>query len=243
MTFTDSMTPIKGDERVYQHLFFDLDRTLWDFETNAVEALSDIYKQFRTKGYIGKFEKFVAVYRNVNEDLWRKYSNGEISKQQLIEDRFYLTFKEFGFDNRALGFEAGKLYLQVSPTKTHLFPGAKDTLDYLSQYYQVHILTNGFKEVQGRKLRNSGLDGYISTLITSEDAGYQKPDVRVFEYALNKVGAKRDESLMIGDDLHADIQGASNAGLKYLWFNPDNRKSTIEESMQISQLAELLQLL
>ena len=239
MAFIEHTQP-KSTIKTYKHLFFDLDRTLWDFEKNANVALTEIHSRFSKVGYIGDYERFSIVYHYVNEGLWDKYRRGVISKEQLIEDRFHLTFNEFGFNNKKVALEAGEMYLDLSPRQTGMFPDALEVVEALSKKYKIHILTNGFKEVQTIKLKNCGLEPFISQLITSEDAGCQKPDERIFQYAVKQVGASPDEVLMIGDDLIADIAGAQNAGIDYVWFNPDDRDSKIDRSRQIKFLNELL---
>lgn len=242
MTYIENSS-VKATTKLYKHLFFDLDRTLWDFEKNAILALEHIYNKYSKLGYIGDFERFMVVYRYVNEDLWEKYRDGEISKDQLITDRFHHTFCEFGFNNLQLATEAGVLYLELSPQQTGLFPRALEVVHALSRKYRIHILTNGFRNVQREKLRNSGLEPFVDQLITSEDGQAQKPDIRIFEYALQLVGASESECLMIGDDLRADIAGAKNAKIDYVWFNPENRKADVDSAQQINSLAELLHIL
>jgi putative hydrolase of the HAD superfamily len=186
---------------------------------------------------------FLAKYRTINERLWLAYRNREVTKQELVDQRFYLAFRSFGYDTIEAGREAGQMYLELSARKTHLFPGAKETLAYLADHYAIHILTNGFKAVQEGKVENCGLTPYVTNLITSDDAGFQKPDKRIFDYAFEIIGTSPKECLMIGDDEKTDIKGAQNAGVDYIWFNPKKYASAIENRLTVSELSELVQLL
>ncbi|WP_462280186.1 YjjG family noncanonical pyrimidine nucleotidase [Salinivirga cyanobacteriivorans] len=229
--------------RSYQHLFFDLDRTIWDFETNAKEAIADIHTHFNLKSRDITLENFHITYKKINEQLWEKYRNGLITKEKLTTERFYKTFKTLGFDSQQQGKAAGQLYLELSAQKTHLFPHTHETLSYLNKKYELHIITNGFKEVQTGKLRNCNIGQYFNHLITSEDVGFQKPDVRIFEYALQTADTNSEKSLMIGDDEKTDILGASKAGMNYIWFNPGRRDSLFNSRPAIYSLKELIEIL
>lgn len=198
----------------YNHIFFDLDRTLWDFDTNAAETFNDIYLKhdLPSKG-ITDFNLFMDVYHEINHNLWEDYRKGTIVKEVLNVQRFALTLEHFGIYQQSLSEEIAIDYITLSPTKNRLFPDAHKILKYLSEKYWLHIITNGFKEVQEKKLINSQLDKYFTTVVTSEDAGSKKPDVKIFEYALLKAKAAPEHSLMIGDDPEVDIIGAKNAGI------------------------------
>lgn len=227
----------------YKHLLFDLDRTIWDFETNAKEAVFEIYKHFHLKNFAPSFTDFYAQYQAVNEKMWEAYRNGNITKQNLADTRFHRTFLEFGYDKPENGKQAGKMYLEISGTKTNLFPHAREVLARLQQKYFLHILTNGFKEVQKKKLLNCGINNYFSTVITSEDAGYQKPDIRIFHHALKLIGTSPAECIMIGDDEKTDIVGAQNAGIPHIWFNPAKKIPQNGTQQEIQSLTELINLL
>lgn len=223
----------------YKHLFFDLDRTIWDFETNAKAALNDIYSQFNLQAQNITFENFHSTYKKINEQLWELYRIGKITKKMLSQERFTKTFEELGYKNPNDGRRAGELYLTYSAEKTNLFPFTHETLTYLSRKYELHIITNGFKEVQTGKLRNCNLEQYFNRLITSEDVGYQKPDHRIFEYAFKTANALAENSLMIGDDEKTDILGATKVGMNYIWFNPEKRNSQFKSEPVINSLKEL----
>ncbi len=225
------------------HILFDLDRTIWDFETNAREAIFDIYQNLELNRHIGSFDQFYQTYKSVNEQLWEEYREKKRTKENLIDNRFYLAFKEMGYDNKSAGIRAGKDYLTTSVEKTALFPNAIETLEYLAAKYQLHIVTNGFRSVQEGKLANSGIKKYFQSLIASEDIGYQKPDVRIFSHTLKTISAKKEDCIMIGDDEKTDIQGAKDAGIDYIWFNPEKRKSLYNSQPEINTFHELREML
>lgn len=224
----------------YKHVFFDLDMTLWDFEKNAQEAYQDIYQKFRLRDRgIADLDHFLRNYFLHNELLWDLYRKGEIGKEYLRSRRFELTLLDFGIDDPTLAEEIGMEYITISPMKTNLFPNTYEILNYLKPLYPLHIITNGFEEVQFTKLKNSKLDGYFQNVITSEDAGFKKPDPRIFEFALQSAGAHPGESLMIGDDPEVDVAGAHNAGMDAIYFNPKKLNPNGFSKIEIHDLIEL----
>ena len=193
----------------YQHLFFDLDRTLWDLDKNAHDTIKEIYLKHNLveKGII-YFDDFLKTYTRFNNMLWDAYRKGEVIKEVLNVERFRLTLQNYNVYSDMLPIILATDYVEISPTKTQLYPNAKDTLEYLSKRYSMHIITNGFLETQYRKLSFSKLDKYFDKIIISEETGYMKPDKRIFEYALKTAKAKKEESIMIGDDPIVDIIAA-----------------------------------
>ena len=226
--------------KIYKHLFFDLDRTLWDFETNALDTFKDIYEKFKLNRFIAAFDEFVSVYHSHNNRLWEQYRNGELPKATLSQQRFEFTLRDFGVDDKAFAGQIAQDYLTISPTKTVLFPYAIEVLESLKQIRQLHIITNGFIEVQKVKLQRSRLNPYFTQVITSEDAGAMKPNRRIFDFAVEKTNALRSESLMIGDDYTADIIGAKEAGIDQVFFNPQRKKTEQKATYEIQSLKELL---
>lgn len=225
----------------YKHLFFDLDHTLWDFETNSKEALSEIFQnndlEIRTQV---SFDKFLEKYYVINDEMWDLYRKDEISKVQLRDDRFYNTLLEFGVDDRALSKEIGKFYVKTSPYKTNLFEGCHELLTQLQEEFELHIITNGFEEVQFIKLDCCGLTPYFNEIITSEKAGYKKPEPQIFQYALDKSGSKIEESLMIGDGVETDILGANKFGMDQLYFDPHKVGKKVKATYRVEHLLEIL---
>lgn len=228
----------------YKHIFFDLDRTLWDFERNTEETLLDIYRQenLKEKG-IATFEMFMHAYRQINHHLWEQYKSNEITKDYLKTERFYRTLRHFNIIDYPLAEKTGERYLTISKTKKRLFPGSIEILQYLAPKYNLHIITNGFNEVQFDKLKNTGLFPFFKEIITSEDAGTKKPDRKIFAYALSQAGAKNDESLVIGDDPESDIRGARNSGIDQVYVNYSTQKNGVDATYKINRLESLKDIL
>ena len=208
-------------QKKYHHLFFDLDRTLWDFDKSADETFEEIFHKYKLRDRgIKTVADFHTVYTRHNNVLWEEYRHGRIEKKVLSNLRYFLTLKDFGIEDENLAAALGKDYLEISPRKVNLFPNAIFILDYLLPKYSLHLITNGFSEVQETKLRVSGLVNYFQTVITSEEAGVKKPNPEIFHFALNKAGANINNSLMIGDDFEVDIVGAKNVGIDQVLFDP-----------------------
>jgi putative hydrolase of the HAD superfamily len=204
----------------YKHIFFDLDRTLWDFDANSKEAILELLEEFNLLEAIGSAEKFVDVYHYFNELYWKSYRQGKIMKSVLRIERFVQTLLEFGIHDRELAKDLNNMYLQVCPTKTNLLPGAHDLLNYLVSKYYLHIITNGFTATQLAKLQHSGIRPYFRKIFTSETAGSNKPRRHIFEVAVKSSNARKTESLMVGDDYEIDILGAMWFGIDQAYFNP-----------------------
>ena len=225
-------------------IFFDLDHTLWDFETNSRETLLEIIHEFRLADMgITEPEAFISTYQRINDALWEDYRKGLIERETLRNARFQIALKEFNIDNLELSQEIGDYYIRESPLKKNLFPNAKETLNYLQEKYHLHIITNGFNEVQFIKLKESGLSKYFKQVITSEAAMSKKPEPKIFEYALTMSQAHVGECIMIGDSLEQDIIGARNFGMKQIYFNPNAIVHNEVVSHEINSLEELKLLL
>ncbi|MES2591065.1 MAG: YjjG family noncanonical pyrimidine nucleotidase [Bacteroidota bacterium] len=226
---------------LYEHIFFDLDRTLWDFDTNSRETLlelSDKYK-LKSKGVVS-IDDFITDYYHINERMWLEYGNGLIDKNTLRYDRFYQALVKYSITDRSLAENFGNDYISLSPLKTNLFPHAIEVLDYLNKKYKLHIITNGVEEVQHIKIKNCGIQGYFGEIITSERSGFKKPDTRIFQYSIDSVKTTTTSSLMIGDSLEADIIGARSAGLHQVYFNPAEQKHEENITYEIKNLKELM---
>jgi putative hydrolase of the HAD superfamily len=228
----------------YEHIFFDLDHTLWDFETNSKEALLELFNKYKMleKG-VDSLDKFLVEYFIINEKLWDDYRKGIIGKEALRYDRFHQALQKFGIDDRDLTTNFADDYVNSAPYKTNLFPHAIETLEYLKEKYILHIVTNGFEEVQYLKMKNTNLDKYFTQVITSERSGFKKPDIRMFEFSLNEAKANKLTSIMIGDSLEADIVGARNAGLNQVYFNPHENPHEEAVTHEIKSLKELMEIL
>jgi len=228
----------------YTHIFFDLDHTIWDFDKNAEEALHELYVSHRLNDIgLKSADVFIETYTQNNHRLWREYHVGNITKETLREARFKQTFLDLGVHPDVIphGFEDA--YVQLCPTKTNLFPNAHETLTYLQSKYTLHLISNGFKESQDIKINGTGIGKYFTHVIISEIVGVNKPDKAIFEYAINLAGTTKDQSLMIGDSLEADVLGALNFGMDAIYFNPFNAPKPDEVKVQVSDLKELTLLL
>lgn len=224
----------------YKHLFLDLDRTIWDFEKNAKETFQDIYDKYELKkSGIESLEAFTKKYKKHNDLLWSLYRKGEILKEVLSVRRFYLTLKDFGIDDTSLASKISSDYVSISPLKTNLFPFAHESLSYLKEKYILHLITNGFEEVQQTKIDISDLRKYFKEIITSEEAGAKKPEKKIFDFAMNKTNAKPEESIMIGDDLNVDILGAREFGMDQLYVNFENIPHSEKITLEIDSLKKL----
>lgn len=218
----------------YDHLFFDLDHTLWDFPGNSRLALNLMFKAFKLEQHIHSFEAFHSVYEDINIGLWADYRDKKIDKDTLIEKRFSQSLAHFGVS----GFNAQEqnaCYLDFMAQQTLLYPGTVETLTYLRQRtYQMHIITNGFKEVQRLKMRNSGLEPFFGKVFISEEVQANKPEREIFEYAVKSVNARKTRSLMIGDNWEADILGAMNFGIDQVMFRNHGENPLPEEISNIA---------
>jgi putative hydrolase of the HAD superfamily len=223
----------------YKHLFFDIDRTLWDYKANVREVLHDIYDNYNLQCHSIDFENFLNVFEKYNELLWIKFRKGQIKKEVLRDRRFYLALKKLGVINNDLAIKCSSDYIKISPNKTNLFPDVIETLEYLKTKYRLHIITNGFNEVQFKKLKNSGIKHFFEKVVTSDNAGSQKPNMKIFEYALTSVNARKNESLMIGDDWDLDILGAKRYGFDQVYFNPGNKEHNGNSTFEINSIGEL----
>jgi putative hydrolase of the HAD superfamily len=227
----------------YKHIYFDLDRTIWDFDKNAYDSFQDIFEKYDLEKIFKTFNNFYNTYVKHNDILWNDYRERKIKKSILSYKRFSLTLEEFGADDEELAKKIAHDYITISPTKKQLFPYAHETLEYLHTKYKLYIITNGFNEVQFTKLKNSDLDKYFLKVFTSEDAGAQKPNPLIFQHALKNVNACKKDSIMIGDDLQVDILGAKKFGLDQVFFNPENIVHSEDITHEIASLKELQEIL
>lgn len=227
----------------YRHIFFDLDRTIWDFDSNSREALTDVYELHNLSRFFPSPGPFIESYHKHNELLWDRYRKGAIKKEILRSLRFDLTLQDVNIVNPKLSSALGEDYLNLSTEKTILFPGAHETLQYLANIYPLYILTNGFRETQFKKLKNCNLSGYFRTVFTSETIGYNKPHPKIFQWAMSSVNGRKTECLMIGDDIEVDIMGAQSCGMDGVFFNPDKLITKEHPAFEIQSLPELMDFL
>lgn len=221
---------------IVKDIFFDLDHTLWDFDKNSMLAFKRVFKKFKITI---EFDAFLKIYEPINIEYWKKYREDKVSKENLRRGRLIDSFNYFDliYSTEKID-EIADAYIQELPFDNHLFEGAVEILDYLILKYKLHIITNGFEEVQHKKLKNSGIDHYFSTVTTSEEVGVKKPNPKVFLTALNKANSFPTQSVMIGDSLEADILGANNIGMQTIFYNYRN-ESISKKIKSIDSLLEI----
>lgn len=225
----------------YRHLFFDLDHTLWDFETNARLTMQDLYQELslQEKG-IPDFDGFYSRYSYHNHRLWDRYTKGYIKQDELRWKRMWLALLDFKIADEQLSRQLALAFLDSLPTKNTLFPYAIEILQYLqNKQYRMHLVTNGFEKVQHGKIRLAGLHVFFDQVITSEASNSLKPNREIFEYAFSKTGATPAESIMIGDNLDADIQGGINAGMDTIFVNHLHVPAHVQPTYTVYHLKEL----
>ena len=240
-----AMTAIKKSKPIkYKHIFFDLDRTLWDFDAAAEVAFERIYEQYNLKSLgIPSAHEFHMVYHPLNEHLWELYREDKITKDYLNRTRFVLPLEHYGIHDTTLADHLSEDYVYWSPRIVRLVPGTMELLDYLKPKYHLHLITNGFQEVQHTKLSGSGLESYFETLTVSEEVGVKKPNPEIFIYALNKAHATAEESIVIGDEMAVDIDGARTAGIDQIFFNPSGKEEEGSRTFEVRSLTEIMEIL
>ena len=228
----------------YTCILFDLDHTLWDFETNSQETLKDLFHQYHLdeKGISG-FSYFYETFVRINTRLWELHDKNIIGSEEIRLQRFHKVFVEAGLVNYALSLEFSMDFLKVLPHKKNLLPYAMETLDYLHPKYPMVIITNGFDELQATKMSSSGIFHHFKTIVTSQRAGNKKPSKEIFEFALKESGHRSEGAVMIGDNLQTDMAGARSAGIDTIYFNPAGQAHSEKVTYEIKSLAELRGLL
>lgn len=227
--------------KTYQHLFFDLDHTLWDFDKNSEKTLYQLYGEYDlfSRG-ITDFGPFLEVYNRHNDRLWERFRNGFIRREELRWKRIWLTLLDFKVADTVLAHEMSAAYLEILPTQTILTPFARDLLEHCKARYSLHLITNGFETTQWQKLQYSGIASYFSHVITSEKSNSLKPHRQIFDYALKQTGGMAENSIMIGDAIDIDVLGARNAGWDQVYYNPARRQHDRTPTYEVNCLQELI---
>ena len=227
----------------YAHIFWDLDHTLWDFTAKSRATLAELYDQeeLGSKG-IPDTDAFIDAYEEVNLGLWSSYEKGQLKKEVLRVLRFHNTLIQFGISDNETAERMGRDYLELCPRKPLLIPGAFALLQDLAPHYSMHIITNGFEEVQHVKLACSGITEFFDVVVTSEQAGARKPDLRIFDHALHLAKANEQNSLMIGDNPEADMAGARNAGWDHAHYAAETAQCALS-TFRLKHLDDLRQIL
>jgi putative hydrolase of the HAD superfamily len=219
-----------------KHVYFDLDHTLWDFDKNSALTFDVIFKD---ENINLKTQDFLDTYIPINTDYWARYRNNLVSKEALRVGRLRDSFNalEVQVSDEVINSLSNK-YIEVLPGFNHLLQDTKEILTYLKPKYKLHIITNGFEEIQHNKMQNSQIADFFDTITTSEEAGVKKPHLAIFEKALQKSNAEPQNSIMIGDSYEADIEGAQNAGLHAVYFDYYGKFERVQ-APQIQKLNEL----
>ena len=224
-----------------EHVFFDLDHTLWDFEKNSDLTFEKVFKKQQINTDLNSF---LEVYRPINLEYWRLFRDEKVSKKELRYGRLKKAFDSINYNiSDDLIDTIAIEYIEYLSDFNHLFEGTFEILDYLKDKYQLHIITNGFEEVQHKKMKSSKLLPYFDAIITSESVGVKKPNPKVFHHALKVANANQENSIMIGDSLEADIFGAINIGMPAIYCNFNNDVKTSDSYTSITSLLELKQYL
>ena len=228
----------------YKNLFFDLDDTLWEFSANARDTFEEMYHKYDYGRFFRSFLHFYTLYQHRNTELWEEYGRGQVSKEELNRQRFLYPLEAVGARDVALAEAFSDDFFSVIPTKNRLMPHAYEVLEYLAGKYNLYILSNGFRELQSRKMRSAGVDGYFRKVILSEDLGVLKPWPEIFNFALSATQSELRESLMIGDSWEADITGAHGVGMHQAFYNVTERTTfPFLPTYHIHSLKELMDLL
>ena len=229
----------------HQHIFFDLDNTLWDFDKSSILAFDKIYNIFKLVNYgIPNASHFHHTYFEHNNRLWELYRQGEIGKEFLKIERFRLPLKDYGIVDEKLATDLGESYTDYAARLVALVPNTMEVLTYLKEKkYNIHLITNGFLEVQSIKMEASGLDKMIDNSFVSEVVGFKKPDHRIFHHAMEKVNASFEECVMIGDDLSVDIIPAKEIGMTHIYFNRKKISHNEKLDYEIKDLIEIKEIL
>ena len=217
-------------------VFFDLDHTLWDFEKNSALAFEKVLNKHTINVNLDQFLKY---YIPLNLKYWELYRHEKVTQEVLRYGRLKDTFDllHYEIDDATIDL-LSKEYIHYLPQFNHLFEGTIEVLEYLKPKYNLHIITNGFQEVQAGKMKNSGIDKYFQTITNSEMTGVKKPNPKIFEYALSKAKVDKANSIMIGDCLDADVNGALNFGMDAIHFN-ENKIEIPNHIKQVNHLIEL----
>ena len=224
----------------YKHLFFDLDDTFWDVRSNQEAAQRELFVTFGMADHFPDFETYYGTFREINQRLWTEYRDGIVDRETLRNQRFVRLLAAAGIDDERRAMEMSDEYLRISPTFNALMPHSREVLEYLfDKGYAMSLITNGFNEVQFRKVEHSGLKPFFQRITTSEFAGIGKPNPGIFEYAMRKAGVGVGECIMVGDDVYTDIYGSSTVGMPSVFVNPKGIEHDQKPLHEVRSLLEL----
>ena len=226
---------------MYKAVFLDWDDTIGDFRGSALRSLGQIYEQYNLNRFFSSFDEYMSLYVPHNLELWDRYGRSEVTKEFLQRDRFEHPFAAKGFSEPQLARETGDAFIRLTSDNYRLLPHAREVVAALAERYPLTVITNGFIELQYKKIDANGMRPYFKHIVLSEEVGVQKPDPRIYECALQLNGINRTEAVMVGDNYSSDIQGAINAGIDQIWLTatPDDRPATYK----IADIRELTKML
>lgn len=231
---------------MYKCVFLDLDDTVWDFHSNSHLSLADVFVMLNLDKYFSNFDAFFEIYCKKNTELWEDYGRGKITQEFLMIERFRYPLSLMGVNDLKLAARMSDEYLAILPTKKTLMPDCIEVLEYLYAKYPLTIVSNGFTEVQYKKLRSADIEHYFRHIVLSENAGALKPNPQIFEYALSLNNAQASEAIMIGDSYQSDILGANNAGIDAIYYPltyPDNPAEYSKSKHIIKSLKEIMRII
>lgn len=207
----------------YKNIFFDLDDTLWAFSDNSRDSFEEVYQKYNFDMYFDSFGHYYTLYQTRNLELWEEYAEGKVTKEELNDQRFLYPLQAVGVDNPDLSKQFSTDFFALVPTKEKLMPHAKEILEYLRPKYNLYIISNGFRELQSKKMKAAGIDHYFKKIILSEDIGVMKLYPEIFHFALSATQSELKESIMIGDNWKADITGAKGVEMDQIFYNVKGR--------------------
>ncbi|MCB0495402.1 MAG: YjjG family noncanonical pyrimidine nucleotidase [Cyclobacteriaceae bacterium] len=227
---------------IKKHIIFDLDDTLWDYKNNSREALLELCDSYKLNEEGIDHTTFLETFRTVNHDFWQRFDEGIINRETIRKERFPTVFEKLSLNPDGVALRMQDDFMKICPAKPRLVKGARNVLEYLNGKYALHILSNGFDEIQYTKLEAAGIRHYFDKVITSGRAGFRKPQPEIFEFAVNEIGTTKEDCIMIGDNPGSDIEGAYYYGMDQVYFNTHNKECDITPNHTIERLEELLQL-
>ena len=231
------------DVKRYDVLFIDLDDTLYDFSANSLDAYREVYALMGYDRWFDGFDHYYRIYWERNRQLWVLYGDGKITKDELNAERYAHPLRVVGVpDADAVGARFWAEAMERLPLGAKLMPHAREVLEYLKPRYRIYILSNGFAELQARKMQSAGIGGYFDGVVLSEDIGVNKPHRAIFEHALSVAGVTADRALMIGDNYEVDIKGAQGVGIDQVYYNVAGTPIGDGESAPTHVISSLLEL-
>lgn len=227
----------------YSHIFFDLDHTLWDYDTNSKDTLSELYSEYNLDQYFSAFEAFFKAFHFANNKLWELYNQVKVDKAYIRHNRFRMVLENRTDLNQSWIDDLSDSFVDRCCRKQTLVEGAMEMLLELRPHFSLNIISNGFTKTQNTKLESAQIDQLFDYIITSESIGFRKPAREIFDYALETAQIPVDKAVMIGDNLITDVKGSVDAGWTGIWYNPEDKTAEGDNIYQIKNLKELIPLL